>query len=385
MRPLHRVLLVCALTTFAASASATSSRVDAMGGGDDYFEDVTNVLRWYGSLASYGGTALFEYGQDENGNGYSDRRAASILAELAPAGAWGVGGLFLAAQDPDDVLRLAWGKDLGRLQIGVQWRLYWDEYGYDNSTISERAELYFEDQVYGAGARLKLGPRTYLDAAADLAQTYRHLDAGVAGTFESGYGHDTWSTRFRLFHGLSERTAIVPLLEFQRWIGPRYEWTQDNFLDSDRHRYAVGLGWNHLPDADTMIVGSFTYAYNDIAEAAPKLDGGPTSRDVTNNIYRLRFGVERRMLTWLTLRAGVWQMLWNQDTRTLAAPEAEIALVESGGESLEMSLGLAIHMGPFDADLVFRDNAPFNFGSALTQAGSYEDATWNKITLQYVF
>lgn len=380
-----RSLIVVCLLCVPLAASATSSRVAAMGGGDDYFEDVNNVLRWYGSVASYGGTALFEYGEDENGRGQNDRRAAVFLSELGADAAWGVGGVFLAHEDPDDVIRLAWGKDLGSVQIGLQWRLNWEWTAYDDVVVWDEVNEFAEDQMFGAGARVELGSRSYLDVAADVYQTHRHLTISNLYLCGTGYRHDTWTGRARLFQGLSERTAIVPLLEIQRRLQPRYDEDVSNFMNTDDQRLAVGLGWNHLPDADTMLVGSFTYTHIDMDQDTPRFYFGPHAREVDSNVFLTRFGVERRMLSWLTLRAGVWQALWSRDERTLSSADGEPRSSEDDGEDLELSLGVSLHIGPFDADLVFRDEAPFNFGSTLTQAGQDAESTWNKITLQYVF
>jgi hypothetical protein len=379
-------LLICAICCFAWQAYATSSRVASMGGGDDYFEDVNNVLRWYGSLASYGGTALFEFGDAGDYGSSRYRRAAAVIAELGNNGSLGTGGLFLFGEDPQDVLRLAWGKEFGNLQLGCQWRLSFDSWEIRNYALYDFFDYEYIEQSFGVGGRYELGERTYLDAAVDIDQTWNVIESMDTGDrFESGYDADTYSARARLFHGVSERTVIVPMLEFVRHLNMYYDRNRDDYYDQDHRKYRVGLGWNYMPDVDTMLVGSISYRYFDIARRYPRLGVGPSFYHMTENHYTLRFGLERRTASWLTLRAGVWQKLWNYDLEEKQTAEAVGVMDEGGWEDLELTLGLAVHFGPFDADLVFNDNAPFNVGSIFTQAGADAPTTWNKITLQYVF
>lgn len=384
MKVFRIALMICAICCIAWPAFATSSRVASMGGGDDYFEDVNNMLRWYGSLASYGGTALFEF--ENVGDYYSSnasRRAAAAIAELGHRAAWGVGGVFMFDKYPDEVIRLAWGKPLGVFQLGLQYRLNWatdrvwtmDRY-YDYESV---------DQTFGLGGRLELGDRTYLDAAVDLVQTYRIMMEDSTPLFDTGYDTDSYSARIRVFHGISDQTVIVPVLLYRRALHPEYDWDLRGFYDRDLRDFGIGVGWNHLPDTDTMIVGSFTYNYTRIDEHYPRFSGSPHAYTEARNTYTIRFGVEHRMLSWLSLRAGVWQMLWNSDEKTQSTAGGGWSLAEPGSEDMDLSLGLAAHFGPFDVDMVFNDTTPFNVGGLFAQTDDNSSTTWSKITLQYVF
>ena len=382
MKVFRIAMLICAVCCFAAPVLATSSRVASMGGGDDYFEDVNNVLRWYGSLASYDGTALFEFGATGVSGGALNRRAASILAELGGEASWGVGGLFLYGDDPDEVIRLAWGKSFGAVQIGLQWQLTWENDTYWHHGLYGPLDYETMDQTFGLGGRFELGPRTYMDAAVDIVQTYRGLSADSGPDFGAGYNHDTFGTRVRLFHGMSERTAIVPVLEFSRALHPEFN---NGYYDHDQRDYLAGLGWNHLPDSDTMLVGSFTYDYTKLEDLNSPLLLTSNAITETRNTYLTRFGVERRMLSWLTLRAGAWQMLWNSDESVQSDPGGDWTHEEFDGEDMKLNLGIALHLGPFDADFVFNDATPFNVGGLFAQTDDYAGTTWTNITLQYVF
>lgn len=385
MRTLHVFATLSLLGMLATPAFATSSRVAAMGGGDDYFEDVNNVLRWYGSLASYGGTALFEYQESRDSDWDPDRqKSATLIADLGPDGRWGVGGLFLFDEDPDDVLRLAWGRRLGPVQIGFQFRSFWESVWTSYQGSSEPMSV--TDWTYGLGARWELGPRAYLDAAGELIRAVREVVPEDADP-ETSSGSDSFGMRIRLFKGLSDVTAVVPLLEYRRFIHtvPSFEGLgTSGVYDMDRREISLGVGWNHLPDDDTLLVGSFTYGHHDTGLRNARYVWDVQAFDEIRHRYHMRFGVERRMLSWLTLRAGVWQRLESIETRRQVFSGMVFQTSETDEHDMALSLGAAVHVGPFDADLVLNDQTPFNLGGFVAQTPE-SGSTWNRITLQYVF
>ncbi|MBU0742840.1 hypothetical protein KKG45_11820 [bacterium] len=381
---LRHALLGAALLCCAAPASATSARVESLGGGGDYFEDVDNVLRWYGSLPSYGGTALFELGEKTSGASIRNRGAA-ILAELDRDGAWGTAGMFLFGDNSDEVIRLAWGRRLGAVRLGIQWKLSWESYGWYDHDASSVGWLDAVDQVFGAGLRWEMDDRTYLDVAADITEAGREVEMGDATIEPENFSVETYSWRCRGFHALSDATVIVPLVSYDRFLQTAYLSAQDGVYDWDLDAFQAGLGFNHLPDADTMLVGSFTYGLTHDSRAHPRDESDENRLTATYHAYDLRLGVERRLLGWLTLRAGAWQSLVLHDVVVQESPGGPGVADRSSDEDLDISLGIALHFGPFDADFAFQENAPFNFGSFITQAETYEDSTWSRITLQCVF
>jgi len=325
---------------------------------------------------------LFELGSTSESGGSLSRRAGTLLAELGNDGAWGVGGLFVFDEDPDEVIRLGWAKGFGALQIGVQYRRNWND--IDSWRVSLFSTYETIDNTFGLGARWELAAQTYIDVAADLLHSYRVIYFDGAPEF-GGSNTESYSTRMRLFHGISDRTVIVPLLRFRRALHPEYVTEYRNFFDKDLRDLGLGLGWNHLPDSDTMLVGSFTYGHASTDLRNPRLYVSSRAVSETRHSYMTRFGVERRMLSWLTLRAGVWQLLGNCYTDIRE---------EAGGawshdayriREMDLSLGLAVHVGPFDADMVFNDSTPFNVGGFFAPTDGNAGTTWNKITLQYVF
>jgi len=384
MNLLRLVCLGAALLCCATPVFATSSRVESMGGGDDYFEDINNVLRWYGSLASYGGTALFELGETSGSS--VERRGATLIADLTRGGGWGTAGLFLFGDNPDEVIRLAWGKRFGGVQIGLQWKLRWEAYHWYDQSLGESGVLDTDDQVFGLGARWELGDRLFLDTAGDVAQTGRRVELADAIVEPNDFTLDTLSGRMRLFWGVNDRSVIVPLLGYRRDLRKERIDTYWDVFDRDRDEFILGLGGNHLPDADTMIVGSFTYGLSHEDLANPRDDSSEVDEvSTTANTYILRMGIERRLLPWLTLRAGAMQVLEHAVISTLDSGMTELVRQDDDNEHLDVSLGLALHFGPFDADFAVQDETPFYFGSIVTNAGNGSDTTWSKITLQYVF
>ncbi len=51
----------------------------------------------------------------------------------------------------------------------------------------------------------------------------------------------------------------------------------------------------------------------------------------------------------------------------------------------DLTLGLGLHLGELDADFLLNDDAPFNLGSLVTNAGAGEASTFSSVSLAYRF
>ena len=162
------------IALLASVASATETRVSSLGGGGDYFEDLANVPRWYGSLPSYANTAVLELGQFDAsaGNSARDRQAvrqgAGALFDLDSGRRYGTLGLYLfrdeESADGAGARVLMYGKAWTHAQAGLV-------VGYRRAFYHGEIDEDLRETLVGLGARLDLGETTYLDLAGDWRGT----------------------------------------------------------------------------------------------------------------------------------------------------------------------------------------------------------------------
>lgn len=397
--PLFRTALpaLAAVLLTAAAAHASSTRVLSMGGDGDFIEDADNVLRWYGSLASYPDLVVLELGDYVAGDDGGDARGQGGGAHVAldRAGRWGVAAAYLHADDQDGSdrpeARLAWGGAWDGLQAGAAWtyRGEVDEMALDRWSPFSRER---EDFTLGAGLRADAGPRTYVDLAGDLTWTDRAY-AVDGGVLADDHGRaDTYGLRLRAFHGVSEKVVLVPVLALEREIHPEYDLfadLYDDVYDYDMRGATLGLGLDILPDPDLQIVVSAAWRDSRLRLTGPRLDGTALrarSEDMTAQI--LRIGFEARTRPWLSLRAGVRQIFYDQKVHDRLAEDGEQDVsvrIHRADSIFELTLGLALHAGAIDLDMVFNDDAPFAAGSFLTGGGREEEVNFTRISLTYGF
>jgi hypothetical protein len=382
------------LTASVGSVSASSTRLTSLGGDGDYLEDSHNVLRWFGSLPDFGNLAVLELGdlQEEEADGelpMPSNQGAGGHFYLDSRGRFGTVAFYVsevasAGQVPGTVTAI-WSRTFDPVQVGLfsNWT--------DREGPAGEADLGLlkaeEDWAVGIGLRAELAARVYGDLAAELRGTGRRLGGFQAPVEEldSWEGH---SWRVRLFVGVTEKVALVPVVDY--FLEDHLDLLERFGVPADRraHQTRLGIGLNYFPDPDNMILVS--YEYRDSKETFQPLPLESSSLlgfESRVGSHRLRFGLESRVLPWLTLRGGAMQAVPERDEiRTVWSPTGPDRQVEElGTPEMALSLGLGVHFAEFDADLVFSGRSPFSLGHFLT--GSAEDGTANfsSITLTYRF
>ena len=384
-----RLAACAALCLSAVSAQATSTRVLALGGAADGFEDVDNVGRWYGSLPGYADLLLVELGRyvDSEFNGREgavERQALGVHYALGAGARWGVAGLYLANDDPASDLRLLWGLRRGRLSLGVQYA-YVSDSVHDQYLVDVREA---DAGTYGLGLRWELGERTYVDAAGDFTRRRASWYRREGSSYDSGVNDDSYGWRLRGFHELSPGVVLAPWFSLAHDEGPGHTgevwyWGDvEDLFTTYRELKTGGLALNLLPDGDTFVVLSAAVSrlYQDHTDPFPGEGSAPAFHGVARRSVRFGVGAERRLLGWLTLRAGAWKEVSDTDVET---PMSTLAGIKE--DDMDLSVGLGLHLGGFDLDAVFADDAPFNAGSLLTNAGETASSTWSSLTLQFQF
>ncbi|MHB8078703.1 MAG: hypothetical protein ACYDIE_05570 [Candidatus Krumholzibacteriia bacterium] len=377
--PAVGLLVLCA-----AGASATETRVRSLGGDGDYFEDLANVPRWYGSLPSYANTAILELGEFDAraGDSARDRQAvrqgAGALFDLDAARRYGTLGLYLfrdaeAADGPGARILMygkAWAHAQAGLVVGNRTEAAADTAAAD--ALWQR----LQETLVGLGVRLDLGEVSYLDVAADWRGSA--LEAGEASwPGLDDHARTSYSLRARAFYGPRREWALVPVCAYRR----DDRW-QSGERSGDPVRQAAwqaryGLGLNLFPTGDLMGLVSCEYRRGVDEHYAPDRGGDYLVERLTCSLLVARLGLEARLRPWLSLRAGVHS---TPDYR-LSAPTPYFGLTDD----FDLTLGCALHLGDLDADFLFNDDAPFNLGSLVTNAGEGEASTFSSVSLAYRF
>lgn len=384
-----RPTLLTVLLLSAATASATSTRVLSLGGGGDAFEDVDNVGRWFGSLPGYADLMLVELGRYTDPGGFGregtvDRQAIGAHLALGENARWGVAGLYLANDDPQSDVRALWGLRRGAVSVGLHYR-----YGTDAWTAPYLQQIRdSEVGAYGLGLRWEVGRRTVMDVAGELIRRRTSWYRELQGSLDPGMNHDSYAWRLRAFHELSAGVVVVPWFSVEHdegldGMGEIWYWEPvSDLFESYRELSSGGLALNLLPDGDTFVVASVTVSqlYQDHGTPFPGEGGAPAYHEVDRLNVRLRVGAERRVLGWLTVRAGAWK---DMNTTDVSTPLVDLRGLK--GDDMDLSVGLGVHLGRFDLDAVFADDAPFNVGSVLTNAGESASSTWARMSVLFLF
>lgn len=386
------------LLLLALPAAATSTRLLSMGGGGDYFEDVDNVQRWFGSLATYPDLMLLELGESSGSNAVGQALGAHL--SLDPAHRFGVAGLWIYDDDPSQDVRLMWGLKRDVWQAGLQARFGNEariatSYDYRTGVHSvDEAEAW--TWSLGTGVRLDLAPRTWIDVAYEGTMTRVQAIEEEVVQFSDRRSLDSFALRWRLFHGLGERLVLVPCVTWERdlrpelvyadWFGINHDgYNVGTYYLDDARSFSAGLGLSLLPDPDRMLQASLTWSRVEsrLTDPATGADTWLQRQDVETDALTIRLGGEMRVLHWLTVRTGVWKtMSENVITRYGTAWWNQYSGI--GRDEMDASLGCGLHFGAFDADMVLTDAAPFRAGGLLTGTTG-GNALWSRITLQVVF
>lgn len=380
-------------------AVATTTRVRCLGGAGDYLEDLANVLQWYGSLVSYGDVAVLELGRigEDQSQGSGARRQTGwqgmgAHVDLDPEGRVGTFGLYLEDGPPGESaageIAMLFGRGLGdRGQVGVMLGLDVVD-GGDSGADALVVEDLLRGVRLGLGGRCDLGSETYLDAAGELRGAHvRYLDRLEAPLIFDSDRWRSFALRSRLFWEPRPGLALVPLISYTREDRPTSSVAAAPML-FDAWQLRAGLGVNLLPGPDLLGLIACEYRRQrqrfyaplrrdlELPDAATELRESMGSD--ANSLLVIHAGLEARLLSWLTLRGGAF-----------AAPTAREQVADFGSlraiDAFDLSVGLGIHVGDLDVDVLFNDDAPFNFGSLLTNAGGGEVSTFSGMTVIYRF
>jgi len=392
-------LVLGTATLIATPCDATTSRIRNLGGEGDYFEDDANVLRWFGSLADYPDLAVLELGEmqlgdasDVAGDRIRNRGGAMHLQLTDPVNVGTFAMYFqtdLPEPEPGGSFSALYSHTLLGLQLGAYFR--GTSYGTAaNNPTTEGLQgdaRYFHN--YGLGLRADLSDRLYVDLAGELIHTQLEYHDAARGIADDDSRLDSGAARARAFWAVTDDVALVPVFDYLSELRATYLDILDDTTGLDAWQISTGLGANALLDPDNLLIVSVEYRkrHEDYAARHPWLsDYDFRWREFWT--IRARVGIESRLLPWLTLRASTAYRRLTDEQYTWQDLEDGSRIFEYGWDvnvTVPISLGVGMHFGAFDADLVFNDEAPFSFGYLLTGADDGNTANFTSITLSYGF
>ncbi|MDY0110010.1 MAG: hypothetical protein RBT60_08760 [Candidatus Krumholzibacteria bacterium] len=398
---LSTLIVLTVLVIAAPPAGASLARLRALGDGAAYLEDDANVLVWFASLVDYPDQVVLDLGHlDHDAPGSLNRSltgtAGGLHAQIDRAGRWGTVGLYaqeaLPAGAPGGAISVLGARDGGRLVLGARamFSSYFDGanstdfYGYGQA-------LYFH--AYGLGVRCDLASGLYGDVAGEIVNVQGDASAEGLWLLPPQQTWSTWAARTRWFIGLNATTALVPVLDHRQ--DDRQFYSEILVAPADRHarRTAVGLGLNILPNADNLVVVSGELSWGrDLHNLLP---GGATlweydAADFTYQDVHVRVGLETTVRPWLTVRGALqyWRLQHEQSTErghTVPGPPDRWTSEQSIEVLVPITLGVGLHAGPFQADLVLNARWPETYGTVPFGPVSNQRGTYSGITLGYRF
>jgi|GEM_PF-1824615 len=399
--------VVCAALCLAIAvqtpANASTARLLALGGDGAYFEDESNVNRWYGSLGDYPDRGRFDSGVFDQYDGYPGDPVRNFsgpsaamhlgLGETGSLGTLAAAFHFGHAQNSsagtlypdylDSALQLVYCLEIGKTQVAVAWRNAQNDIARLPGSVDN---LYHSsnqvDNDFGAGVRLDLTSSAYLDLAAEIrinsvsrfttADSVRH----DRGTIDSS---GSYALRARSFIQLGPILALVPLLEHLHEDRPSGAGLADRQVSGRLWR--LGCALNVLPDTDTLMVLSVDY----------RDSRGTDHRDFfgTTSVYenqrrswQLRAGFETRVLAWLTVRGA---FAYEHSTVLFDRLDDPFASNSDTIRPLPVSLGFGVHLFDFDLDGTLSSEPPRAYAGTRVRWPGESDSTWMNLGLTYRF
>jgi len=385
----------------AAPAAASLIRARALGGDLGYVEDDAGPTVWYGALVDYPDQVVLDLGQyDHDGSGaLNDRlRGAGGGAHLALGrdGGLGVLGVYvqeeLPAGAPGGGVTLLGARSFGRLALGLRGQFTSHFQGSNSNEQPGWGEsLYFHG--YGLGARWDAGDRLYGDLAAELVNVQGDAAVQDLWRLPAQQTWATWAVRTRWFWAHGDRTVLIPLLDHR--ADDRQVVSQSVGAPADQHawRTALGLGANLLPDPDNLVVVSGEFRWG--RQLHDRLRGQSSDWQFDRSDLRwyeihARVGLESRVLPWLSVRGALEYLRLQRERRstrgqTVAGESDRWAEDEAIVVRTPITLGAAIHLGRFQADVVLNARQWQTYGTIPFAPTPTATGTFTGVSLAYLF
>lgn len=390
--------IVVVLLITAGSASATLTRVRALGGGLSYVDDDAGATLWYTSLLDYPDRAVLDIGDvnlDHGGNGLGNSGGGIHLALDHPHERTCI-GLYLQdtlpAEAPGGAITLLGAHRFGALALGFKAG-FTSYFAGENSTetYGYGRGIYFHD--YGLAGRWDASPSVSGDLAFDLVNVQG--DAGEEDLWYLPYQQNwsTWGVRTRWFVRVSDEVVLVPLIDHRHDDRPAASVTIGAPADRHAYRNAFGVGFQVQTDEANLIL--ISGEYRRIRERESRILGESTSwlfdrTDLTAHEVTARVGIESTVRPWLVLR-GSLQYLRLQNERLSARGHTLPDVPDRWAQSRSImvytpvTIGVGLALAPFTADVTLNTRWRETYGAFPFTVTPAPAGTYTAITVGYLF
>lgn len=390
-----------ALTILALPAGATEPRVRALGDGAAYFEDDTAPLTWFGALVDYPDQLVLDLGEyDHDGHGSLNERLQSagggLHLRLDEAGRWGVLGLYvqedLPADAPGGAINVMGARRFGRLSLGARAMLT-SHFDGENSTESWGSGESLYIHAYGLGARWDHNDRLYGDLAGEIVNTKSDAAEEDLWQLPASSIWSSWAARTRWFWSLNPQVVVVPLVDLRHDERKIVSDVLGAPADLDAWQSSGGIGFNLLRDPDTTILISGEWRWG--TEEHQRIRGTAASwnydtSDLDYHEIHARVGLEKRLTPWLSVRGSLQYLRLQREqayTRGVDLDGDPFRWAEDTEIKVRtpITLGLAAHLGQFQADMVLNGHWSTAPGIVPFAARPLDTDTFSGLSLRYLF
>jgi len=397
----QRAVITIIALTVALAAGATEPRVRALGDGGAYFEDDTAPLSWFGALVDYPDQLVLDLGEfDHDGSGTLNERMHSggggAHLRLDDAGRWGVLGLYvqedLPAAAPGGAINALGARRFGSFSLGLRAMLT-SHFDGENSTESWGTGESLYVHAYGLGARWDRSDNLYGDVAAEIINTKSDAAEEDLWQLPASSVWTSWAARTRWFWSVTEDVVLVPVLDHRRDDRKLVSATLEAPADQQAWQSSAGIGLNLLRDPETMIVVSGEWRWG--TERHRRIRGTSSGweydgSDLDYHEIHARVGLEKRVTPWLTVR-GSMQYLRMQREQIYSRGEVVDGEPDRWAEDTRIkvrtpiTLGCALHLDPFQADMVFNGHWSEAPGTVPFAPRPLDTDTFTGLSLRYLF
>jgi len=379
------------------SALATGPRTSALGGENSFFEDDSNVLRWYGSLPEYGNQIVIGTGHHDLAGqevSWADSKSGfftGVQANLGAEGKEGTAAIFFHEQmrdsdistsieaDPGNSFTIMYGRKIGQALVGLALKQGSWEWNSGVAEDDDRAGYSdFNRTTVGFGIRADLSQKSYFDVSFDLRRLHWFNLGKIPGENIPDPWHN-FNFRARVFIAVGNKMAVVPAVEL--W-SEEYLDTRGDFLDNEIHinkMQRLGCGLNYFPNSDNFMLVSADYF------GIKKESTNPLENEFSKKLhkYKIHFATESRWNHWLTLRASAgWEYFMCEDNFVTTTDLTEAVF--------PLSCGAGFHLGGFDLDVALASHEPGLLNPNWDVLFSSEPSTqavgtWFSASFRYLF
>jgi hypothetical protein len=371
------VLVIClaaALTVTAfTDTNASPARVAGLnlsGPGTGFVRDYVNTYPYPVAINRYPNMLWAHLGKTSSSLNYPDNRMMGMFHELGEDGEYGILGVTLRENSPEDMLLRAlddvgadysgvshqqfdiiYGRDMEQASFGLRFDLARSSYEDANGNVTAPDETYIGldgwVNTWGIGAAVDVDISE--DAMLEVGGEVRQFTFKDDATGLQDDGSISVRVNGRIFYEMAENKTLIPVVSFQRLqIGE-----ENGVVLADKvNDFYGGVAVNQMVNGDDLLIYG----------AAARFSSWKRENDVVDidqsrmQLPVLFMALEHQFRDWLVGRGGASQAL----TRWKGGDEdPDFADQKELFNEFDFSLGIGMEFSDFTIDATLNQNYPF--------------------------